>query len=236
MKTWATIVAKDGTRYTLPDSDVLWAARMTAFEGGDSAPVLWTMTQRFVQGGARGAFADFIRRYAQPINPRWSRGGACCCGSGECPAGRDFCGTDACSESRLQRRERAQTITWAELEREKPAAVRATSAWATAQLPNPVPGAVHFAAPSVAAGKLARNPDMHLVTKAGNWFLGTTTSLAKPRDHVTMAFDGRIAKARSLSWWMWGALAATFVALGVGTYYYGADTHGTETFGVRPWT
>jgi hypothetical protein len=224
----ATIIAKDGTRYTLSDNDVLWAARMTAFEGGDPVPVLWTMTQRFVQGGARGTFADFIRRYAQPINPKWSRGGACCCGPGECPAGRDFCGEDPCSETRLARRQRAQTITWAEMEREDPEAVRATRAWATAQLSNPVPGAVHFAAPTLAASKLARNPDLKLVAKAGNWFLGTTTSLAKPRDYVKMAFDGRTV-GPSVSWWLWGLGAVGLSAVGAGAWYYYRS-------GRLPWT
>ena len=51
-------------------------------------------------------------------------------------------------------------------------------------MPNPVPKSVDFAAPSVAQSFLNRTSGSRLLKQAGNWFIGTSTSLGWPNGHV----------------------------------------------------
>lgn len=217
---WASIQVTGRAAYALTDQDVLWATRMVAFEGGsDPAAVLWTMTQRFALGHW-STFTALIRAYSQPINPLWARGGACCCGFGTCPAGRDYCGTDRCSEARLQRRALASSITWSELERRYPRAVAVTKSWAQAQLKNPVPGAVEFADPTVSAAAIRRDSSMSIVKKAGNWFLATAQSLRWPKDYVTIRLGDRVAGAGSVAGTIAMAVGATVLGFALWRRYH----------------
>ena len=153
--------------YQLTREDVTWAAKMAAYEG-DPEEVLWTMVQRFTltyPGQRWGSFTEFIRKFSQPINPDWYRGGVHCSSGGK---GR---GTLYCSEEKLARREHLEQMSWSELEAERPEAVRITLKWAQGGLRNPVPKAVNFAAPERAQEYVATHPDAKIVAKERNWFL-----------------------------------------------------------------
>jgi hypothetical protein len=152
--------------YELTREDVGWAAKMAAFEG-DPAEVLWTMTQRFAltyPGQRWPSFTYFIRKFSQPINPDWYRGGKHCTrgGRGE--------GTLFCGEEKLGKRDRVRVMTWDELVAERPEAVAITLQWAQGLLPNPVPRAVNFAVPTRVRAYMDRKPDTQVVAKKGNWF------------------------------------------------------------------
>ncbi|MCA9604912.1 MAG: hypothetical protein KC619_04935 [Myxococcales bacterium] len=169
-------------RYPLTDRDVLWAGRMVQGEtnaragrADDALAVLWTMTQLFSPAGQEGKygrqrFGDFtslIRAYSQPINPLWLGDGMFCR-----PGGR-AAGTEACAADRLARRARLQQTPWRELDAELRQVVLD---WAAGRTNNPVPGAVEFAAESVAASFLARNPGAVRVARIHNTFVATEGS------------------------------------------------------------
>lgn len=179
-QSWATITGPRRRAYRLTDEDVFWAAKMAAFEG-DPAEVLWTMTQRFAQATHPwNSFTEFIQAFSQPINPKWQRTGVFCQ-----PGGKGY-RTRACEENRLARRDRVAAMDWSELEALKPTAVAYTLTWAKGRLPNPVPGAINFAAPSVAQRYLDRNPGAKLLAKRGNWFLSEGGSENWAADAVSM--------------------------------------------------
>ena len=166
-------------RYALTDRDVLWAGRMVQGEtnaragrADDALAVLWTMTQLFSPAGQRdkygrqrfGDFTSLLRAYSQPINPLWLGDGMFCR-----PGGR-AAGTEACAADRLARRARLQQTPWNELDVELRQVVLD---WAAGRTENPVPGAVEFAAESVAASFLARNPGAVRVARIHNTFVAT---------------------------------------------------------------
>lgn len=203
---YASIESKNGFAYQLTDEDVLWATRMAAYEGGSVAAALWTVTQRYVNMAPDMSFGSFVQAFSQPINPKWTREGIFCRPGGE------YEGTDSCSESRLQRRERARDSTLEQIKAEDPNAYQTTQKWAQALLKNPVPGAVDFAAPSVASGWLARNRGS-IVAQIGNVFLATADSLRWPRNFVTMRLGARVAgDAKKI--WPWALGAAAVGAVG----------------------
>ena len=175
----------DGWSYTLTPTDKLWAGRMAQYEGGEAADVLWTMTQAYAKDAIHNAyptFTRFIQAYSQPINPIWRRDGS------KCRPGGAYHDRDECSAVRLERRDRAATIPWAELD----ANIREiTDRWYAGTLPNPVPRAVEFAAPYVSEGFLARNPGSEVVRRLDNWYIATASSLRWPANWVTM--DGSVA-------------------------------------------
>lgn len=190
----ATIVAP-GFRYQLTDNDLLWAGRMVYGESqAEGAEVLWTMTSRFAK--IRGSsFADFIRTYSQPINPKWYGDGVCCAqGATGCPArpSRSFYGEENCSERVLARRARISSTPWDAL----PAGVRATVMnWATALQSNPVPRAVDFAAPDLVARKMQAHPERYggIVKKGLQWYVSTPDSKGWAKNHVTIQLGSRVA-------------------------------------------
>jgi len=69
----------------------------------------------------------------------------------------------------------------------RPGTQQKVNAWANGQLPNPVPRSVDFAAPNVTQSFLNRTPGSRLLKQAGNWFVGTSASLAWPDGHVTIS-------------------------------------------------
>lgn len=192
MARWATIETKGGTQIALSDADVLWAARMAAFEGGDAADTLWAVTQRAAL--QRRGLTAAIRSFSQPVNPLWLERGACCCGRGTCPAGQSFCGDGKhCTAARMRNRELAQSIGWDALRRRDPDAVRKTMLWAQAKLSNPVPKAVNFAPPDQARRFVSRNPDSKIVKCASNCYIAESSSRTWPKNFVTMRLDNRVA-------------------------------------------
>jgi hypothetical protein len=176
---WASIVrVSDGWAYTLTDEDVLWAAKMAAYEG-DPAEVLWAMTQRFVHTRAQNwpSFTAFIREFSQPINEDWYEGGR------YCPPGST---SARCTPELLAKREHIRRQTWDDVAAEKPSAVATTLQWAQGKLRNPVPGVVNFAAPSVVRRFLAQNPDSELRHRGDNWFIAEAKTKNWPSNYVVM--------------------------------------------------
>lgn len=176
-------IVHGGWSYRLRADDLLWAARMVEGETvrgrarqlDDALAVLWTMTALFTPAAQRDkygrvrfeALSDLLRAYSQPINPRWRRDGEFCR-----PGGR-YHGADACAPARLDARERLQRTPWEALEPELRAVVLR---WATGKTRNPVPKAVEFAAPRVAAAHIARNPGAQSVATLQNQFVASARS------------------------------------------------------------
>lgn len=149
------------TRVQLTWDDLLWAARMITGEcGGEAgtvhgAAVLWCMASRLVQSRSR-SYTRLIQAYSQPINPIWRRDGA------KCRVGGPYHGRDECSVERLDNRDRLANLAWEDVSSDVQDLVYK---WATGQIDNPVPKAVHFAVPAVVSGGSRRNPD----GGDGNW-------------------------------------------------------------------
>ena len=180
---YGQIVASDGWSYQLTANDILWLARSVEFEGGTNpAAVIWTYAQRLALPWIRSQYPTaLVRAHSQPVNPKWARDGEFCR-----PGGR-YAGKPECSEAKLTRRARAQSIPWSEID----ARVRdLVTKFARAELPNPVPRSVDFADENVSTGFLGRNPTARVIAKAGNWFIGTAQSLLWPKEHVRVRFRG----------------------------------------------
>lgn len=192
--------------YTLTPEDKLWAARMVEGEGpvSDSAAVLWTMTQLFSPEGQRikygrpdrfRSFKDLIQAYSQPINPIWRRDGS------KCRPGGTAAGSDACSSSRLARRDAIARMPLSSID---PAKLAVVNRWMSGSLSNPVPGAIEFAAPSVSQSFLNRNPGWTKLGGGSNWFLQPPGGL---RSAVTLGggllgTSLLIGAGVGLAWWL----------------------------------
>jgi len=220
-------IQSPGFSYQLTDDDVLWAARMIVGEGGDErdAPaVLWTMAQLFTPQGKQSkwgnpnkwgsSFRELIQRYSQPINPRWTVP----VGSrvtGEMMRGEtSLCSRapDRCTERYLARRRRFQSLHWNEI----PQGLRdVATAWATGTLPNPVPRAVEFAAPSQSQRFLNGNPGSVVILRAGNWFIANRTSKTWPANLVRLT-GGEIGTAMGV-----GIIIGAIVLAGAVGVYFG---------------
>lgn len=208
--TWATIRIDGIPEYRLTDADVEIAVRAAAFEGGSPAAALWTWAQRWAMFGGGSSLARIIRTHSQPVNPLWLRFGACCCGTGVCPARRGgFCEQDPCNDKRLARRVVAQRAPIEDILAGRgganPSHAKAAIAWAKAKVSNPVPRAVDFADPAVSRGFISRNPGSFVVRKSGNWFIATPRSAGWAANHVTLELDGRVAGPKTVGT---GALVA----------------------------
>lgn len=75
---------QDDDPLAITDDDVLWLMRMCVGEGGmdcsrnKAAAMMWSMINRwFLHPGRKHwpSFKHLLRRFSQPINPRWARGG-----------------------------------------------------------------------------------------------------------------------------------------------------------------
>lgn len=168
-------------------NDMLWLARSTEAEGGTApAATIWTYAQRQVAASRTGSLADLVRAHSQPMNPIWSS-----------PSGSG-CVSDPpkCTPAILAHRLAAQSKPWSNIAsgvREK------VVCFATGLLPNPVPGAVDFAAPATAQSWLTRNAGGRVVLQAGNWYVATAPSSRWPANQVTINYDGRVAGASTLA-------------------------------------
>ncbi len=195
-----TTIASASLHYQLSGDDVLWAARATVHEiGGDSpqqaADVLWTMTQRFVlrfEQGQRESFGVLVRRFSQPVNPRWTEEGVCGPGGSYEGSGR------YCSPSQLRRRAWASGASWGDLVALKPAAMAVVEQWAVGWLANPVPRATNFAATAEARSYIERSAGATMLSNrpGANAFIVEAGAADWPYDHVVMVGgDGHIASA-----------------------------------------
>ena len=99
----------------IDDETALWAARMCVGEGGrrcsavKAAAMLWAVMNRWMLHTARRYWPTYrflMRRFSQPINPRWQRGG---------DLARKYAGTKHCTSARLRRRARISSLTWDEI-------------------------------------------------------------------------------------------------------------------------
>jgi hypothetical protein len=211
------IIEGGNRRYQLEWEDLLWAARMLEGEAGSQASgvhgetILWSMTSRFVAVSAARyrTYRSLILAYSQPINPRWRRDGAFC------RVGGSSHGEDRCSEARLQTRDVLATKPWDQF---SPGIQDVVFRWATAQIQNPFPRAVHFAVPRVSASGIARHERDGVSDQGdngwqfvwdssgrtsidpraggGNLFLSTNTSRGWDSRHVRIRLGDRIASDR----------------------------------------
>lgn len=97
---------KKNPRTLIVDEETaLWCARMLIGEGGmsidsdEASACLWALLNRwFLHPGRRywPTFLGMMRRFSQPINPAWQRGGK---------LAKEYAGTKHCTKARLDRRE-----------------------------------------------------------------------------------------------------------------------------------
>ncbi len=189
MTALGTITSEAGFRYDLTADDLQWLARAVKYEGGNELATMWALAQRFVEvreGGSSAypSFKSLIRKYAQPVNPIWMRDGSMCRPGGNwydrCRG--DYC---PCEERRLAVRDRA-AVDPAE---EQLALARR---WAAGEFPNPVPRAVHYAAPFVVRPQLESGELTSLVLgdDNDNWYATDATSQRWSKDHVRVSGTG----------------------------------------------
>lgn len=105
--------------YTLTEDDKLWLARAIAGETGERlkgmdgpAAVAWSMMNRFLLTKGQEiwpTYANLLRNYCQPINPKHARGGS------KCPVGSPD-KSDPCYEGLLDRREHISTLAWRDID------------------------------------------------------------------------------------------------------------------------
>jgi hypothetical protein len=170
---------------------MLWTARAVVFEGGPTDVTLWTLAQRFSQlRHSYSTFAGFIRGFAQPINPDWSRTGK------HCRRGGYFEDTPYCEPDRLDRRDQAAASDWHDLEQVEPEVISTVVAWGQGGVRNPLPRASNFADPRVAEAYVADHPGTKVLLVAGNWYLQETWASNWSRNRVTIVgADGLVANA-----------------------------------------
>lgn len=149
-------IVAGASRYRLTWEDLLWCARMIEGEcgavqaaGNHGASILWCMASRFAAVSRRRypTFKALCQGYSQPINPIWRRDGE------KCRVGGPFHDRRECSEAALTTRERLATKEWHEF---SDGIQTMVYNWATAQVENPVPRAVHFAVPRVVSSGIDR--------------------------------------------------------------------------------
>jgi hypothetical protein len=96
----------------IDEETALWAARMCVGEGGKNcseekaSAMLWALMNRwFLHPGRRHwpTFLYLMRRFSQPINPRWQKGG---------DLARRYRNKPAGSPARLRRRARICALKW----------------------------------------------------------------------------------------------------------------------------
>ena len=73
------LVTTEGTRYAPTAEDILWLARAVEIKGAPRELVAQTLVNGFLWArqelGSKRTLAEWVRAYAQPINPLWMPGG-----------------------------------------------------------------------------------------------------------------------------------------------------------------
>lgn len=172
--------ARRGLTWDLTDADALWLGRAIVGESTrDAQAVASTMLRRLAfvsdqRGRAQWPSltallvgSETSPGYSQPVAVQWRERG---------------------EPARIARRARIRSLTWAEI----PPHVRETVlAMLTGQRAFNVPGAVHFAVPSLVQTFLANNPGSVRVPYAGgNYFVATAASRSYPEPRVTPTAEG----------------------------------------------
>jgi hypothetical protein len=103
-------------RETIIDTETaLWSARMIVGEGGykcsekKAAAMLWALMNRWFLHPARRHWPSYLylmRRFSQPINPKWQRGGT---------LARKWINTKYTTEAKLKRREKISSLKTREI-------------------------------------------------------------------------------------------------------------------------
>jgi hypothetical protein len=171
------ITTQDGYRYQITPTDLLWLARSVQYEGGNELATAWTYAQRQADRRRTGPLFELVQGHSQPVNPKWRRTGEFC------RPGGSRASTDACSESRLARRDEAANIPWSALDDR----VRTLlTNWAQGRTSNPVPRATDFADPAVSAAFLERpaNAGSVVVLRDGNWYIAESRAARWPAGFV----------------------------------------------------
>lgn len=113
-------------RSTMIDEETaLWAARMCVGEEGSrcsrerASAMLWAVMNRwFLHPAAKRNWASYLflmRRFSQPINPRWQKGG---------DLARKYAGTKYCTPAKLRHRAYISALLWEDIPDEVVKAVR----------------------------------------------------------------------------------------------------------------
>lgn len=177
-------------RYRITQNDLVWLAKMAAFEGSvESSPaLLWALAQRlaWVDRSKFPTLASLARAFSQPINPIWARDGSMCRPGGQ------YADRSDCSEAALARRDRANAARWSSLDSTLTDVV---GRWGQGQVLNPVPAAVNWgsATPregytlSKAESYLQQTPGAKLIaTYGGNAFIAESKTKVWAHDHVLL--------------------------------------------------
>jgi peptidoglycan hydrolase-like protein with peptidoglycan-binding domain len=100
---------------TIDDETALWCARMCVGEGGQkcsaqkAAAMLWAIMNRWMLHPGRKSWPTYLyllRRFSQPINPRWQKGG---------DLAEKYAGTESGSPARLKRRAQICALEWSDV-------------------------------------------------------------------------------------------------------------------------
>lgn len=144
-----TIVWRGGS-YIPSMDEWLWLARACYGEAehlDGQVAAAWAMVQRFAalrqsapETWSRKTFGQLVRAFSQPVNPLWSRVGAC-------SDGRGCCGqtTGPCAPEVLAHRQFVQSRSWAWLQEREPELYFMVMSFAAGLPPrNPIPGLTNF--------------------------------------------------------------------------------------------
>ncbi len=160
-----TMYGPGGLTYVLTNNDLLWLGRAMLGEASSTEgrkAVAWAMAENFMayhgpsrNGSSRPrmgpAFANLLRAYCQPINPKWARGGPGCVSSPQ-----------NCTEQMLQRRERIVGTSYNALPSDVKSILQQFQA---GTLSNPVPGMTDWHANNWRSGS-----KVPTVEVGHNWF------------------------------------------------------------------
>jgi hypothetical protein len=156
------------TTLELTDKDLLWLGRAYVGEHGwhdvsHFGAFTWCMINRYMlHPGSKHwpTFVYMLRRFSQPINPRWQRDG---------DLAKKHAGSSACTEAKFRRRKLISTLKWVDL----PAVLRSRLRMLQAGCIAPVDGlperrnrVSNFAATT--ARMKRRYP--HGINIGGNWY------------------------------------------------------------------
>ncbi len=99
----------------IDDETALWCARMCIGEGGNkcstdkAAAMLWAIMNRWILHSSRKSWPSYLyllRRFSQPINPRWQEGG---------DLAAKYAGTEHSTPARIKRRAQICSLKWSDI-------------------------------------------------------------------------------------------------------------------------
>lgn len=191
MTTFGTVVGPNGFKREFETVDLEWAVKMIFREAGSEADnmtewaaILWTTTSRWASGHFRRpeeSYGAFIRRFSQPINPRWLQGGA-------------FDPHPFTETTTEQFRAWLQTVPLSYFIKTYPHVVAFAAKFLRGEVPvNGFVGIVDFAAPDVAPGE--DDVSVYVPGVSGNAFYKATWSLGWDENTVRILRPSGLATA-----------------------------------------